>query len=241
MPPSSEPATPPAHGWLRAGGGLFGWLLLRAGAQAVLLLALARWLGADGYGQYVAALAVAGFFTPLAGLGLQGVLLRDGAADPARLPALLRAMLRLWLASALVCDLLAVLTAVWWLPAGIPWPALAALVIAEVGSSSVVELRARAEQARHRTGRYGAMLAGLIGARLAGLGVLALLLPSADVAAWMWVYAGASLAYAALLLLIAEPTTHIETPAPGELLRQGAPFALGACRCACRRNSTSRC
>jgi hypothetical protein len=65
--------------YARDGLHIFGWLLLRVAAQAATVLLLARWLGASGYGEFVAALAVAGFFTPLAGLGLGAVLLVRGA------------------------------------------------------------------------------------------------------------------------------------------------------------------
>ncbi|MGC8808477.1 MAG: hypothetical protein ACP5QB_13265, partial [Thiomonas sp.] len=58
--------------YARDGARIFGWLLLRAAAQAATVLLLARWLGAGGYGAFVAALAIASFFTPLAGLGLGG-------------------------------------------------------------------------------------------------------------------------------------------------------------------------
>ena len=46
------------------------------------MLLLARWLGAEGYGQFVATLAVVSFFGPLAGLGLHGVLLSCIARTP---------------------------------------------------------------------------------------------------------------------------------------------------------------
>lgn len=58
---------------------IFGWLLLRAAAQAFTVLLLARWLGASHYGAFVAAVAVASFLTPLAGMGMTTIILRDGA------------------------------------------------------------------------------------------------------------------------------------------------------------------
>ncbi|MDD3651994.1 oligosaccharide flippase family protein, partial [Immundisolibacter sp.] len=83
-------------GYLRASGGLFGWLLLRAAAQAAMVVLLARVLGVEGYGLFVTALAVSGFFSPIAGLGLGGLLLRDGAREPAALPRQLGMALALW-------------------------------------------------------------------------------------------------------------------------------------------------
>lgn len=94
-------------GYARDGARIFGWLLLRAAAQALTVLLLARWLGASGYGEFVAALAVASFFTPLAGLGLGAVLLMRGARAPEHLPALSAQATRLWAISALGFTLVA--------------------------------------------------------------------------------------------------------------------------------------
>ena len=159
--------------YLRAGSGLFGWLLLRAVGQGVLVISLARLLGAPEYGHFVTVLAVATFFTPLAGFGLPGVLLRDGARNPQAIPQQLAAALRLWWPSTAVFGAIGVVAALLVLPSSTDprrWPHGAA----EVASSSLVELLARDHQALHRTNRFGAILAGLVLARVGALTVYAL-------------------------------------------------------------------
>jgi len=213
-------------GYLRASGGLLGWMLLRAAGQVVLVVILARLLGAQGYGRFVAALAVAAFFVPLGGLGLQGVLLRDLARAPERLPEQLGQALRLWWRSTVVFGILGVATALAVLPRQIPELVLLVFVPAEVASGSLVELLARVEQSQHRTSRFGAMLSGLVLARLFMLVIYAAR-HGTTVAGWMWAYAMGSTGYAAALLVWAWRTyqprrrSHIEYA----LVREGLPFA----------------
>lgn len=211
---------------------VFGWLILRAAAQAVYVLLLARWLGAEGYGAFVAALAVASFFTPLAGLGLGGVLLTRGAANPAALPWLQARAMRIWLSASAVCVVLATLAMLWSVPRAAPGWALAALAVAEVAVSAWVELQARIAQAHLQAQRFGALQAGLPLVRLLVL-VPTLALAPATPAAWMLAYAAASLLYAALLALrhagkampTAEPSGQSTS---ASLVRAGLPFAFGA-------------
>lgn len=216
-------------GYVRASIGLFGWLLLRAAAQAVLVLALARLLGATGYGQFVAILAVASFFAPLVGLGLQGVVLRDGARAPAHLPGLLGDSLALWWRAALVFGALALFATLWLLPDGISAYAVAAFVLAEVASSSLVDIIGRAEQALHHSHVYGAIMAGLVFARLVALSLL-VVFDQPDVSMWLWLYALASMLYA--LALCAWTVARHRPLRTGMLrwglVREGTSFIVGA-------------
>ncbi len=203
------------------------WLLLRAAFQAASVVLLARWLGAQEYGQFVAALAITSFFTPLAGLGLQGVVLRDGARDPAHLPKLLRAALRLWVASSLGFGVLAGVAAWAVLPQEpvLPW-VLLLLGLSEVAASSGVELLARSRQARQHTRAYGLSMAGLAGARFVSL-LLYAAMTSPTAQGWMIAYSAASLLYlAALHSATPRPAAH--GPLQHGLLRAGLPFAVGA-------------
>ncbi len=216
--------------YARDGLRIFGWMLLRAAAQAVTVLLLARWLGAEGYGEFVAALAVASFFTPLAGLGLGAVLLIRGARAPMQLPALETQAKRIWLISSALFSFLATAAMVFALPTKHPLWALGALAVAEVAAASWVELIARRMQAEHRAHRYGAIQAGLPLARLAALGVALSLAPSSP-AVWMSIYAAASLLYAALLALLLHLPCRSEREAGkpiGALLREGMPFVTSA-------------
>jgi O-antigen/teichoic acid export membrane protein len=216
--------------YLRASGGLFGWLLLRAVGQAVLVIALARLLGATGYGQFITILAVASLFAPLAGLGVQGVLLRDGARNPRGLPGQLCTALRLWWLSTAVFGTIGVAAALVVVPHDAQGAAVAALVLAEVGSSSLMEIVARSQQSQQRTQRFGAILAGLVLARLTALVVYAML-ARPEVNGWMWAYAVGSLAYTAWLILRTQRDLLSSRPpcAPlWPLVREGLPFAVAS-------------
>ncbi|TSE29698.1 Polysaccharide biosynthesis protein [Tepidimonas thermarum] len=218
--------------YARDGLRLFGWLLLRAVAQAITVLLLARWLGPTDYGVFVAALAIASFFTPLAGLGLGGVLLIRGARTPAHLPLLQRRAATAWAVASVLVLPLALLAMATSLPAAQPLWALALLALAEVAAASWVELCARSAQAQHQAHRFGAIQAGLPLARLAAL--LAVLPWAAPTpAVWMAAYAAASLLYAAALAAAAHwprlagpPDGTL--PATAALVQEGLPFAGGA-------------
>jgi O-antigen/teichoic acid export membrane protein len=211
---------------------LFGWLVLRAAAQAATVVLLARWLGASGYGEFVAALAVAGFFTPLAGLGLGAVLLVRGARAPQQLPALQAQAARLWAISSVAFSLIATAAMSLSLPGHQPLWAMAALAVAEVAAASWVELVARGRQARHQVHAFGAIQAGLPLARLAALALSLPWLP-ASAAAWMLIYAAASLIYATTLGISCAVSSRFQAEKPPSqpttaLLREGAPFVVSA-------------
>lgn len=216
-------------GYLRASTNLFGWLLLRAFAQAVMVLLLARLLGAAGYGQFVSILAIASFFSPLAGLGLQGILLRDVARKPEKLPELLGAALGLWWRSTLIFGLAAIAVIVWALPGGIPLSAIVVFAFAEVASGSFVDIVGRVEQALHHANRFGATSAGLVIVRLVTLAGFGLLFKP-DLGGWIWTYAAASLLYVFFLFVwsISTHRPHRTSRPHWNLALEGVPFAVGA-------------
>ncbi len=218
-------------GLARDGARIFLGLGLRAAAQAALVLLLARWLGAAGYGAFVAALAVASFFTPLAGMGMAAVIVRDGSADRAHLFALRRRAMRLWAISSVIGVGLAVGAMHWSLPSAAPLGALFLLAVGEVAAGSLVELLARIEQAQHRAMRFGLLMAGLPLARLLALAALLALVPPSPVA-WMIAYGVSSVLYAAALVTVHSASlraaTRQPTPPLVHLAREGAPFATGA-------------
>lgn len=212
--------------YLRSSGGLFFWLAARAGMQVALVFSLTRLLTAEQYGSFVATLAVATLFTPLAGLGLYNVLVRDGSRDNAALPRLLRASLDLWWRAALLFGLIAVAIAKAILPPAISLVALAILVPGEIASTSLTELIARVEQARHHPKRYGAINAGLAAIRLATLGLC--MIGHATLDTWAMAYALSSLSYAGALLIWAARTVTVSRSATPDwqMLKEGKPFLL---------------
>jgi O-antigen/teichoic acid export membrane protein len=215
-------------GYARASAETLVWLLLRAGLQAVNVVVLARLLGASEYGRFIAALAVVTFFVPLAGMGLGNVVLRDGAAEPARLQMLIRASLRIWLRTALTLSLIA--TAVVWL--ALPsehaelW-AVSLLGFGEVVGSSGVDLLSRYCQARQNMRGYGAIISGLMGARLLALFFFADMMRH-GAQEWMGLYGSVSLGYLALVAILQWRGWRGNTrPQPG-WWREGTPFAVVA-------------
>ena len=208
---------------------MFGWLFTRAAAQALLVVLLARTLGARAYGDYVAALAVASFFAPVAGLGLHGVILRDGARAPDNLSGLLNRALRLYWRALLVCWVLGSAVALVALPRTISVWLLVLLVGAEVTAGSLVEMLGRVEQALHRSAGFGAIIAGLALARLAAV-ALWMVFSTRTAEGWIVAYAAASMLYVAAILWRARRRLRADgrTAIDWTMAAQGAPFAVGA-------------
>ncbi|UHD16890.1 lipopolysaccharide biosynthesis protein [Thiocapsa bogorovii] len=117
------------------------------------------------------------------------------------------------------------------LPQTAHFPAIAALVTAEIASGSLTELVGRAEQARHHTRNFGLISAGLILTRLAALGVY-LMLATPSPQGWMLTYAAASLLFTAVLwgwMKRHYPASDRERLySPLTLIRDGLPFLTGA-------------
>ena len=206
------------------------WLMVRASAQVAMVVLLARWLGAQVYGEFITALAIASFFTPLAGMGLQAVVLREGAANPDKLYVLLKRALRIWRLAWVGATLLAALVGWAFLPRPASTPLFILLCAGEIGAGSLVELLGRSQQARERPQRFGQLLAGLSLARLAALGAL-LALHELTLESWVLAYVSSSMAYAALVLRLA-PCPAVDTTSlehtDRQLVRLGLPFVSGA-------------
>lgn len=215
-------------GYLRASGALFGWLAVRTLAQTVLFVLVARTLGADGYGSLIAVMAIATLFAPLAGLGGQALLVRDGARHPENLPIHLGDALRLWALSVVPLSLLAYLACALLLPPTLPAYAVAAIVLADLAGTSLLDLLARTWQALQRMAGFGAVMAGLIVARLAVFCALLAFAPPSP-AAWAVWYAAVTAAY--VLLAGAAALRRFGTPRPSgmrftRLATAGFPFAF---------------
>jgi O-antigen/teichoic acid export membrane protein len=217
-------------GYLRASGALFGWLIVRTAAQTALFVLVARTLGADGYGSLIAVMAVATLFTPLAGMGGQALLVREGARNPQNLNIHLGDALRLWAVSVVpLCALAYALCRLLLPPSLAPW-AVAAVVIADLAGASLLAVFSGAWQARQRMGTHGATLTGLIVTRLlAFCTLLALAHPTPN--AWAVGYGAATGAYVALaaaLAVRAGGRPRCSATSIATLAATGFPFAFAA-------------
>lgn len=186
--------------WLRSGGQLLAWMLVRAAAQAATLLLLARILGVSDYGRLVVIISLSVLVAPLVGLGLGNILLRNGARDPVGLPLYFSIAIRWWWWTLLPGFVVSFLLFMWFLPGGLPLIAGLAAIGAEVAVTSLVEVRGRHCQAARRIGAFGAINAGLPLLRLLMLVMLFLLMPGVRLEAVLWVYTVSSVIYLLLLL-----------------------------------------
>lgn len=216
---------------VRNGGILLGWMLLRAAMQAATVVWLARQLGAQPYGQFVAIVAVSSFFSPFVGLGLSHMLLRNAARDSAHASNYLARALYWWLRTLMPCAVVTVMLALWLLPERIALLNLVFVVAAELAATSLTELCARHLQAQQRTHAFGAVHAGLPGVRLVALGLLWIGMVDVSAIAVLWAYAASGLLYAALLFFglyaIAKGIDEVVLTEP-MTARSGLPFSLAA-------------
>lgn len=209
------------------------WFALRAASQFGLVLLLSRHLGSAGYGIFVTAMAVASFFVPFAGLGLQAILLREGARNPSLLATHLWHCIRIVALATPIAVGFGVAYLLFVLPddVALPKSAMLAALCVEVAALSIGELVARAEQARERMGRYGLLNTAVSLLRLTILMLLAAT-DAVTVEIWLWACAVSGLLY----LLGCLAYARIMFPArlkPIKVdmrrwLKQSLPFAWGA-------------
>ncbi len=217
-------------GYLRASGALFGWLAVRTLGQTALFVLVARALGAEGYGALIAVMAIATLFAPLAGLGGQSLLAREGARNPQDLATHLGDALRLWTVSVVpLCVLAYALCRLLLPPVLAPW-AVAAVVLADLGAFSLLDVFTRVWQASQRMGAFGAAMAGLIATRLlAFCALVAITRPTPNT--WSVGYGAASIAYVAVaaawaVRMCGRP--RFSTASIATLTVSGFPFAFAA-------------
>lgn len=208
---------------------LTGWLFVRATVQGAAVVLLARILGAEDYGSFVAALAMAGIAASLAGIGIPSVLLRDGSRNPLDLPGLLSSALKAWCPSVLALTAATSAIAAFLLPpTSAPIPAILGVIFAEIVAVSLVELLGRAFQARRQIRTYGVVQAGLPIIRLVAM-VTMWVSGQGELTVWLYVYAASGLSYTACIGWYAHLRIgHLPGgPPPGSLIREGIPFAAG--------------
>jgi O-antigen/teichoic acid export membrane protein len=202
------------------------WLAARTSVQAATVVLLARWLGAEGYGLFIAPLAIASFFVPLAGMGLHGIILRDIARDPSRALPMIGMALGSWWRSSLLFSFVATPLALVVLPLpAIRWWEIALLVSSEIFATSGIEMLARLYQAQQQLGRFAASYFCLACARLLAL-LLYAALTAPQVPGWMLAYAMAN-TLTLVWLLRNKPFSNVSLASLFEFARQGSPFAIG--------------
>jgi O-antigen/teichoic acid export membrane protein len=205
------------------------WLTIRAGFQALITVMTAKTLGAYDYGNFIAFIAVASFLSPLAGLGLHGTLLINGARNPECIPLLLGNSLAIWWRSTCITTIIGISVAYIALPTPPSLLATGLLICAEIWCSSFIELAARAEQSQRNSNRFGALLAGLPAIRLIGLIVL-VITSSAMLNNWIYTYSISSIGYSMLVflwLISRRPSIH-SNGIDLKLISKGFPFCVGA-------------
>ena len=214
--------------FMKSSSKLLAWMALRASAQITLLLLLARHFNSSDYGYFVTGIALAALFTPLAGLGAYGAIVKQGARKPAEMPRILGAALQIWLVSTLAAAPLAVALANIILPDKAISAAINFLILSEVASASLVELVARAEQATGHSPRLGMINFGLVTSRLLAL-IIIVLMAVDSIRALTWLYSSVSIVYSLGVLcwsLLTNKPTFTKN-AWLSLLLEGWPF-LGA-------------
>lgn len=214
----------------RNSSSLLVWMALRAAAQAGIVVLLARQLSAQPYGQFVAIIAVASFFTPFVGVGLSNMLLRNSARDPSHDTVYLARAVRWWARSLLPCIAIAIAIATLLLPSGLPLGAAFAVIAAELSATSLTDLGARHKQAQHRINTFGAINAGLPITRLIAFSILFLTAPKAQLPTVLWIYAGCSIIYTLFMWFpVRSAIAGADSAAPEAMTpTSGLPFSLAA-------------
>ena len=213
--------------YLRNSGIVFGWLALRAASQAATVVLLSRALGADGYGRIVAITAVAALLVPLSGMGLSGVLLRDGTRDPARLPERFVTALHVWALTSIACGLAGWTIAAFVLPKTFATLLLLPFIACEIAASGLADLAGRYQQARGSFFSFGAVNAGSSVLRLAAVASYCGFSTEPGPAGSAMAIASANGVFIALVLLLGRPARaarHMRRPP----FLEAAPFVIAA-------------
>jgi len=205
-------------------------LSLRFILQATLFVAVARTLGPEGYGKFVAVLSVMTFFQPLVGLGGIALLLRDTARNPELFPIYFARALFFISITAPFLLASALLVAMLILPKSMPGSLMISLALSELVCVPLMSFAARAYQAFERMDRMGEAYTFLIIVRLIGFAIMFLAHPSVNSETWGLYYLGASIVGSAVAVGMASnelglPRWNAEKGL--KALRDGFYFALG--------------
>ncbi len=171
--------------------------------QGVLVVVLARTLGATGYGHFVSWLAVTAGFAPLAGMGALTLVVRDVARDASSARGSFGSALRRLAVSFAPLSVAVVVIGAVVLPDSSSLAGLAMVAVADLLLAPVVDLVGRLNQALDRTGRMAALAAGLVAMRVSSAGVMLAAVGKPTSADWAFWYLVATALAAALALALA--------------------------------------
>ncbi len=207
---------------------------LRTLVQAGVFLIVARVLGIEAYGAYVAVLALAGSLGSFVGFGVSVLMLRDTARDAdaftaawgRALAALALTAPVLWFAYGLIAWVA--------LPGDIPWAVVAWIGVAELIFAPIALVAIQAYQGHERIGRAARLVLAPVVPRLAAallLIPLALwLVPGARLQAWAALYVLAAALAAAYALWLVHRDLGVDLRPIwadlGQSMREGWTFAV---------------
>lgn len=191
-----------------------------------MIVLLARMLAPQAYGAFVAIIAIAGFVSPLVGLGLASMVLRNVARDPRAARWYIDRAVRVWVWTLLPAILISIGLALLLLPKGAPIVAMVVAISGELLATSFTELAGRYRQALQRPHGYGAINAGLPWLRLLALGALLWAGEGIGIASILWVYAVASFSYLLVLWpIVRDANAGRECAQEPMSITSGLPFS----------------
>ena len=220
----------PLHGSLLSGT---SWMTAALGGrvvlQAAMFLIVARSLGADQFGQFAAALALATIVLPFAAMGMGNVLVMRVARDPDVFGQYWRAGLLTLVVTAPLLTVLVLLVGSLLLP-GVPRLVFLGVCVSELLLARTVELSAQAFQAFERMAAMAALTLAAALARTLAAVLMAALISAPSAASWAGWYTAAAFTSACIAVLAVRyalgPRGRSARPDRADL-REGAYFALG--------------
>lgn len=201
----------------------------RAALQALLFVSLARQLGAENYGSFVAVLALCMICAPFSGFGAWAVMVRDTSRRPQDFRAVVGGAIMVVAVSAPFIAAAAAGICRIVLPNQVAWMPIMAVAAAETICFPFNDLAVRAFQAFDRSIEMVAMSVFPVVARLASLGFLMLTQQHLDVGTWAVAYLCANVfsAVATMTIMAVRLGSPIFSQASiVPLMRESSPFAL---------------
>ena len=165
-----------------------GGMTLRAGLQFLLFICLARFLGIQEYGKFIAVLAVITFMVPLVGFGMPTLLLREVAMDRSRFAHQFGKSLIVTSFCAVLFLLIGFLVGDWLLPKEISRKIVFNVALAELFFWPIILLSGKPFQAIESFTYPIVFSSGLILLRLIGFGLMLVAVAHVSAESWSYFY-----------------------------------------------------